>query len=85
MPRAYWEDPLQCEGDSPGPFVVPLVEGVGGAADNDAANGPTHLERAGAGTTESQGHDLRSVGWGVGNEEPPGNTFKGLSDNEDFE
>lgn len=82
---AYWEDPLQCERDSPGPFIVPLVEGVGGTANNNATNRPTHLERTGAGTTESQGHDLTGVGGRVRNEESPRDTFEGLSDHENFE
>lgn len=83
--RTHWEDPLQCKGNSPGPFVISLVEGVGSPADNDATNRPTHLQSTCAGTTKSQGNDLASIGGGVGNEESPGDTFERLPNHENFE
>lgn len=80
--KTYGKNPLKGERSTPSPLVVALVESVGGTGDNDLTNRPTHLEGGGASTSERNGHDLTGVGGSVGNEETPGNTFEGLSDDE---
>lgn len=77
------ENPLQGEGHAPGPLVIALVVGVGGGRDDDAADGPGHLQRGGDGASEGQGDDLGCVGGRVGDEETPGDTLKQLSDDQD--
>jgi hypothetical protein len=85
MNGAYGEDPLERCGHSPTPLVVALVVCVGDAGNDDASNGPAHLQRCGTGAPQRQWDDLRGISRRVCDEEAPWDTFERLSDDEDFE
>jgi len=81
----YREDPLKGSRHSPTPLVVALVVGVGNSGDDDASNGPAHLQGCCACGSQCQRNDLTGVGRAVCDEEAPWNTFKCLSDDKHFE
>ena len=79
------EDPLERCRHSPTPLVVALVVGVGDSCNDDASDGPAHLQCCSACAPQRQRNDLTSVGGAVGDEEAPWDTFECLSDDEDLE
>ena len=81
----YGEDPLERCWHSPTPLVVALVVGVGYSCNDDASDGPAHLQCCSACAPQRQRNDLTSVGGAVGDEEAPWDTFECLSDDEDLE
>lgn len=78
----YGENPLQSQRASPGPLIAARIVGQCSASHDDAANGPTHLQRCRAGTSKSKGNNLTGICWGVGDEETPWDTLQRLTDNE---
>lgn len=82
---SYGKDPLKGSWKSPTPLVVSLIVGVRDSSDDNATDGPAHLQSCCASTPETERNDLTSIGWGVGDEETPRDTFECLSDDEDFE
>jgi hypothetical protein len=81
----YGEDPLERCWHSPTPLVVALVVGVGDSGDDDAPDGPAHLQCCCACTPQRQRNDLTGVGRAVCDEEAPWDTFECLSDNENLQ
>jgi hypothetical protein len=80
----YWEDPLERGRHPPAPLVVALVVGVRDSGNDDASDGPTHLQRCSTCAPQRQRNDLTGVGRTVCDKEAPWNTFKCLSDDENF-
>jgi hypothetical protein len=78
----YREDPLQGERSAPGPLIGPLVEAIGSAGDDDAADRPGHLQRRCTSATEDERDDFGCVRRRVGNEQAPGNALESLTDDE---
>ena len=81
----HGEDPLERCRHSPTPLVVALVVGVGDSCNDDASDGPAHLQCCSACAPQRQRNDLTSVGGAVGDEEAPWDTFECLSDDENLE
>jgi hypothetical protein len=81
----HGEDPLECCWHSPTPLVVALVVGVGDSGDDDASDGPAHLQCCSACAPQRQRNDLTGVGGAVGDEEAPWNTLECLTDDENLE
>jgi len=77
-----WEDPLQRERNTPGPRIVHLVICVGRRSHDNPTDGPRHLEGGRAGASQGDGDNLASVSGSVGNEKPPRNTFKCLTNHQ---
>jgi hypothetical protein len=82
--KTYGEDPLERCWHPPAPLVVALVVGVGNPGDDDAADGPAHLQCCSACASQGQWNDLGGVGGAVCDEEAPWDTFECLSDDEDL-
>lgn len=79
---AYGEDPLQSKGNTPCPFILTLVVAICSSSDDDRADGPGHLERGRASTSQGEWDNLTGVGRGIGNEKAPWHTFQSLTDDQ---
>ena len=84
LDNTYRENPLESCWHSPTPLVISLVVGVGDSGDNDASDGPAHLQRCSTCGSQCQWDDLTGIGGAVCDEEAPWDTFECLSDDEDF-
>jgi len=82
--ETYWEDPLKRSRHSPTPLIVALVVGVGDSGNDDASNGPAHLQSRCACASQGQRNDLTSISRRIGDEETPWNTLECLSDDKDL-
>lgn len=71
----YREDPLQGKWRAPFPLRLERVVAICSTRDNDGTNGPTHLQGRGDCSAEGERDDFTGVGWGVGDEETPWDTF----------
>lgn len=81
----YREDPLQGKWCTPFPLGVETVVAIRGSSNDDGSNGPTHLQGCRDCSSQRQRNNFTGVGWGIGDEETPWDTFEGLSDHEEGE
>lgn len=79
------KDPLQCQRYSPGPLIISVLVSICRSGDDDATNGPTHLQSCRAGTSKRKGNNLASICWRIRNEETPWNTFESLSNDKNWQ
>lgn len=63
----HGENPLQSKGNTPGPFIVTLVVAVSNGRDDDRTNGPRHLQRGRASTSQGERDNLTGICRTVGN------------------
>jgi hypothetical protein len=80
----YREDPLKRCRHPPTPLVVALVVSVGNSGNDDASNGPAHLQCCCACAPQRQWDDLRGISRRVCDEEAPWDTLECLSDDENL-
>lgn len=81
----YGKDPLQRKRQSPSPLIRAIVGGISDTSDDDAANGPGHLESSCAGTSKSQRDNLGGISRSIGDEHAPRDTLQSLPDCQDRE
>lgn len=77
----HGENPLKCKRYSPRPLIITFIITKGSSRDDDRTDRPRHLEGSCAGASKGEGNNFASICRGVRNEEPPRDTFQGLSDN----
>ena len=68
-----------------GDWVLVVAVMVGYCTDDNATNGPEHLQHLGSRGTKLNRHDLTTVRWRVGNEDAPRYTLEKLRHENNWE